>query len=330
MGNDTGRASRHSREIILRTALVSGIALLGCMGFLYFVTGTARSGAGEASRTITITTEYAPSHDAMQMDHGKDMTSMTHYDEGIWVDKEFTVPANIWLTEFSTEFTGESVHNFYLFIKDTEDSWCPENPTAIYSGGTVSARRPLTFDPPYGIFIKKGTTLILRTLYHGKAGETTDVIPSFSVHARFEPAGETARNVPITLHFITPGPCAYTRPLFPVPAHANDLVFSSSQKPFVFPDDGTIIKALAHFHAAYEKGIANTVSLFLNDTEIDSFTTTNIGDGAERNPRLLKDRLVTVHRGDILTMHAIFSNPSAAPVAEGMAIIGFYFAPQKQ
>lgn len=326
MGNDTGR-DRTTRHTLLRIALVSGTALLGCMGLLYFVTGTPQSGDDESDRMITITMKNDPSHDAMQMEHGMDMTYMTHYDEGVWMDKEYTTPRDMWLTEFSTDFTGESVHNFYLFIKDTHDTWCPENPTAIYSGGTVSATRPITFDPPYGIFIKKGTTLVLRGLYH-KMEVSSDTKDSFSIHARYEPAASTTRSVPISLHFITPGPCGYTRPVFPIPPHANNAVYSSAERPFVFPDDGVILKAMAHFHASYKKDIANTVSLFLNDKKIDSFTTTNVGDDAERNPRLLTDKLVTVHKGDILTMQAIFSNPSGAPVPEGMAIIGFYFAPK--
>lgn len=329
MGNDTRRSNK-PRDILLRVVLVSGTGLLACMGLLYYITGAARSGYDEAGRMITITTEYVSSHASMKMGHGMDISSMTHYDEGTWVDKEFTAPEDIWVTEFSSEFTGVSVHNFYVFIKDTHDAWCPDNPTAIYSGGTVSAKRPITFDAPYGVFIKKGTTLILRAFYHEMEGDVSNDTLSFSVHARFEPAASTTRSVPISLYFITPGPCTYTRPVFPVPAHANNVLYSSEQKPFVFPDDGKILKAMAHFHAAYKEGVTNTVRLFLNKNMIDSFTTTNVGDEAERNPRLLTDRLVTIRRGDILTMHAIFSNPSATAVPEGMAIIGFYFAPQKQ
>lgn len=330
MGNDTSSTSRRVRNILLRTTLLACAALLGYMGFVYSVEWSQQPGFDEVGRTITITT--APSPDAMKMSHDShvDRAAMTHYDEGVWVDTEFTVPADVWLTEFSTDFTGASVHNFYLFVKDTHDTWCPENPTAIYSGGTVSAKRPVVFDAPYGVFVTKGTTLILRALYHAEAGESLEEKPSFSVHARFEPADSTTRSIPLSLHFITPGPCTYTRPIFPVPAQANTVLYSSAQKPFVFPDDGKIIKALAHFHAAYEKGVRNTVRLFLNSKEIDSFTTTNVADDAQRNPRLLTDKLVTVRRGDILTMHAIFSNPSDALVPEGMAIIGFYFAPHAQ
>lgn len=327
MSNDAVRYTVPG-NLLLRVAAVSSIALIICMAFLFLITRTY-SEIDRENRTITVSVAFDHSHIPMASDDSShmDMASMTHYDEGVWAEKEFTAPEDMWLTEFSTDFTGESVHNFYLFIKDTHDSWCPENPTAIYSGGTVSSKRPITFDPPYGIFIQKGTTLVLTALYHDAAGESA-VRPTFSVHARYEPAGSTTRSVPISLHFITPGPCTYTRPVFPVPARSKEVVYSSDQKPFVFSDDGTIIRAMAHFHAAYKKGVANTVRLFLNGTTIDSFTTTDVGDGEERNPRLLKDKLVKVHGGDILTMHAIFSNPSAAPVAEGMAIIGFYFAPE--
>ncbi len=262
--------------------------------------------------------------------HGMDMSTMTHYDEGVWVEREFVVPEDVWLTEFSTDFSGISAHNFYLFIKGTRDEWCPENPTAIYSGGTVSAKRPLTFNPPFGVFIKKGTTLVLKALYMAPAGDLPESNISFSVHAEYEPATSSLRTVPIFLHFITPGPCAYTRPIFTVPAYANNAIFSSAEKPFIFSDDGHILKAMAHFHASYEKGIVNTVNIFMNGKMLDSFTTTDVGNDAERNPQLLTDELVRVNGGDILTMQAIFSNPRGTPVAEGMAIFGFYFAPQKQ
>lgn len=332
MRNDTDRTPKHTTRTLLRTILLSGTALLGCMGFLYAVTQTQPSGFDESRHEITITTQFDAPRDAQKSDREPhmDMTYKTHYDEGVWVDKELTVPVDVWITEFSTDFTGESVHNFYLFIKGTHDAWCPNNPTAVYSGGTVSAKRPIVFDPPYGVFVKKGTTLILRALYHEDAGEASHANPSFSVHARYEPAEDSTRSIPVSLYFITPGPCTYTRPVFPVPAHAKDMLYNSAERPFVFPEDGRILKAMAHFHAAYTKGISNTVRLFLNNKEIDAYTTTNVGDDAARNPRLLTDQLVEVHRGDILTMHAIFSNPSATPVPEGMAIIGFYFAPQQQ
>ncbi len=321
---------RFLHSYLFRSVLVTSIVLLGIVGSVH-IAAWRQLTEEEMRGTITITARHAESPDTPPMDHGSraKLAAVTHYDEGAWDEKEFTVQEDMWFTEFSTDFTGSSVHNFYLFVKDSHDTWCPENPTAIYSGGTVSATRPVTFEPPYGVFVKKGTTLVLKSMHHATENGTAESEDTFSVHARYEPAAYSTRSVPVSLHFITPGPCEYTRPVFTVPARTHDVAYSNTQKPFVFTEDGVILKAMAHFHASYDAGLANTVRLLLNDKELDSFTTTNIGDGAERNPRLLAGTLVKIRSGDILTMQAIFSNPSAVNVPEGMAIIGFYFAPQK-
>ena len=283
-------------------------------------------------KSFTIKTDPLPFDPHAGMDMSMNMDGMTHYDMGVWAEGKFIVPEDMWVTGFSSEESGIAPHNFYVFIQDTKDAWCPENPTAIWSGGTVTAQRPTEFESPYGVFLKKGTPLLLKAMFPPEAAapDAQGQLSSFSVHATYEPAAVSERTKKIFLYMITPAPCSISRPVFPIPPHSVNASFTTKNKPFVFSEDGSILKAAAHFHGSYEKGIPNTVRLFLNNSEIDTFTTTNVGNDNERNPELLKKAgPVSVHAGDTLWMEGIFNNPHDSIIPEGMAIIGFYFAPKE-
>jgi hypothetical protein len=320
------------KRIVLTVALMILVGI--AVGLSYSSAHSDGNGPSEEVRqgSFTITTKPLPSDPNASVGMPMNMEGMTHYDEGVWAEGEFIVPEDMWITGFSSEGSGVAPHNFYVFIQNTKDYWCPENPTAIWSGGTVTAQRPTEFQSPYGVFLKKGTPLLLTAMFpvEAEARDAQGQLTSFSVHAAYEPAAVSERTKKIFLYMITPAPCGISRPIFPVPPHSVNASFTTKNKPFVFPEDGSIILAAAHFHAAYEKGIPNTVQLFLNAAQIDGFTTTDIGNGDERNPQLLKKAApVTVHAGDKLWMEAIFNNPSNYIVPEGMAIIGFYFSPKK-
>jgi len=257
----------------------------------------------------------------------------THYDHAVTATSTTTVREDVWVTEFSAEVQGaphQLLHNFYLYVDGQPDTWCPDRDTILWSGGTVSAQKPSVFEEPYGILLEKGTVLRLESLFVDEGGgHGTEHEPSLRVNMRTEPAAVSKRTVPLTYAALTPAPCDLTRPIFRIDAQARDATFSTERRPFIFPSDGRILRTTAHFHASYERGIVNTLRLFLNGSRIDEFASTDVANPAERNPTLLKgESPFPIKKNDVLWMEAVFNNPSDTPVAEGMAIVSFYFAPE--
>jgi hypothetical protein len=256
----------------------------------------------------------------------------THYDHMVWAEGTAIVPHDMWVVGVTSRVEGAphgTLHNAYLAAEGTNDLWCPENPSFVWSGGTVSTRAPLLFDPPYGIFLHEGQRIVLEAAFHN--GSTQGSGEDFH-NVTFEltliggDAGNDSRSRPLKFSMIDPTGCDRHHPIFSIPPRAKHEAYDSKKKPFVFARAAEILRARAHFHGSYEKGVTNVLRLFLNGNLVDEFTSDVITEDAARNPLMLADKLpMPVGAGDALTMEALFDNPSEAPVNEGMAIVGFYY-----
>lgn len=251
----------------------------------------------------------------------------THYDHMEWAEGTLIVPEDMWVTGLSATVEGAPhniLHNAYLSLSNERDAWCPDNPRPLWSGGTVSTKKPSTFEKPYGILLHKGDQLLLEAAFHGEKNDNLDV--TFNVELTYERAGRSTRSQPLLFSMIDPSGCDRHRPIFTIPPQVTAQLYDSKQRPFVFPEDATVLRVGAHFHGSYEEDITNAVRLFLNDTMVDEFKTTTIKNDYDRNPRLGAEALpLSVQAGDKLWMEAAFDNPSDTPVFEGMAIVGFFY-----
>ena len=257
----------------------------------------------------------------------------THYDHMTWAKGAAVVPEDLWITKISASVRGAPraiFHNTYLSIENERDTWCPDNPRFIWSGSTVSTKHATIYDPPYGIFLKKGTVLDLEAAFHNGndegSGESFKAA-SLALDIQYELAPNSDRSKTLRFALIDASGCSRDRPIFTIPAGAKNAAFDTRSRPFVFDHDATILRAAAHFHGSYESSASNTLRLFLNDALIDEFTTQNITDDDARNPRLLQGQSpIPVGAGDTVWMEALFDNPSNVPVYEGMAIVGLYYS----
>jgi|GEM_PF-2739410 len=270
--------------------------------------------------------------DPLRLEAQHALPEHAHYDHAIWAEGEFTAPDAVWITSLSAELVGappDKLHNFFLSRKNTSDAWCPNNPETIWAGGTVTSKQPTVFPSPYGIQLEKGETIVIRAMLTNVADKEHTIYDNVSLRVYAEYTTDRTRTRNVTLYMIGPEACDSSYPIFPLPPHSKNVVYSTKEKPFVFPTDGEIIRARGHYHGSYERDIVNTLRLYMNDQLIEEVSSTNIENDAARNPLLLEDELpLAVTAGDTAWMEAIFSNPSDTIVPEGMALLGLFFAPR--
>lgn len=274
--------------------------------------------------------------DPVRLSAHRMLPGQTHYDHAVWAEGTFTVPEDSWITELSAELEGapaSKVHNFYLYRKDIPDMWCPNNPLAIWAGSTVTSRHATEFPQPYGIQVRKGDVLLVRTMFIDPRDNDDTEYPAVSliVKAGYELSALSKRSRNTALYLIGPHACDTGYPIFPLPPHSLNAVYGTYDRPLVFQEDGQIIKARGHYHGSNEDGkVISTLRLFMNGRLIDEASSPDITDDRARNPVLLKDKIpFSIKKGDSVSMEAILSNPSDEIVPEGMAIVGLFFSPLK-
>jgi hypothetical protein len=243
----------------------------------------------------------------------------------------------MWVTEFSLHITNapqDTIHHLYLY-KVTEHGRIP---LATLGQDTLTSFR---FPPPTGIFLAKGTQIMLEGLLHnaippeGEGGIYKDVSVTVTLSGVPQNAG---RNRPIIFGLLTLSDATST-PLgkevtFTIPAYTSTYVRTSAmsapgagQPSYTFMTDGWIVHMGGHTHG-WQGG--RKIDAVLNGNIVTAYTS---WPEDPKKPWSWKTSAgasyIRVHAGDVLTLSATYTNPSAEPIIGAMGLLGFFFVPDQ-
>ncbi len=309
------------------------------------------SQGGESSSSIALETEIAPVLYPHEHRGGDSVYDPKHY--GFKNSKVWKVPYDLWITSIKPEIENaptQVIHHGTIAVLNEKDQICPslrnKNLKPPYTTGAVKkiysvssdTYNPWIISGNYGIFLKKGTPVVLISMLHnpeppvGPGGIYKNVrlkvilgISRDAKNLKFKPLEY------YKLH-LDDKPCtgAEEQEVFTVPPRTKTFVKKAVPDPagnpgqFIFNRSGTIIGLGGHFHP-WQGG--EKVSVFINDrphTEFYPRLTT-------RDPwswRILSNvRGIRINKGDKISISATYSNPNDYPVRGAMGMLGIIFAP---
>lgn len=189
----------------------------------------------------------------------------------------------------------------------------------------------LTLSEPYAVFVPKGSRLIANAMLHnplppeGPGGTYHDVSVEFSFLRTLAEAPIPA--VPLFLTLVDKD--SRSDDTFTVPAKTTQYVRTASDPQdigkgsYVLPSDGMLVELGAHMHAWQG---AKRIDVFLNGQPLKSFESVQGEEPWEWSTKRLT-LLKRVHKGDVLSLSATYTNEESSPVVGAMAIVAATFAP---
>lgn len=249
---------------------------------------------------------------------------------GMWSYGRIAVEEDTWITSFSVAVrsvpaapaaeAANPVHSFMITKVGVPDTWCSDEDDRIFVSGNGIFRQQggvAAFTAPGAIFVPGGTTLELSVLWHNH----TDVLyrdarASVAIVGMRAPQND-ARFRGIKLLGLTPAGCTGRMVgHVEIPPQSRDYKLAESH-PLVIPADGAIVHASGHFHP--DDG-GKTMRLFLNGEPI--YEISPVPGLRQRDFRKRLEHPIGVHKGDALTMEAVYDNPRNIPDRNAMAIMG--------
>jgi len=276
--------------------------------------------------------------------------SVGDLDHHIWEFSEpFIVEEDVWITSFELFLENAPlavVHHAGVAIANEPNQICPNSPHFAYKKEIFSvtpdmAASPVVFPEPYGLFLSKGTPLILGVMYHNPLppfgpGEvyknvSTGVVMDIQ---RDNPSLQKKKVEYYRLHideFACPG--AVYQEVFTVLPHTENFTkhgdvrgeFDSSR--YTFSRAGSLLYMVSHLHP-WEGG--EKLDVFLNKKQIATFlptrTSSELWSWITPHRTLMSTR---VESGEELSITATYSNPNDVSIIGAMGMLVFYFAPDE-
>ena len=308
----------------VRTALLLIIAL-GGISILSVVGDTLTTSSRLSIMTTPIEELHTHNHN---VGHGDTLASHGHTVDV--VSEVFTVPDDMWVTgaDLITKNAPQFViHHIHLVNMSEKDEFCPQLPQLLFDLGQDSLPSG-EFPEPYGLFLPKGSQLIVTAMLHnpepplGLGEEYRNVSVGFKLHvdrfARFH------HLKPLSFHVVALSDqniCNATT--FEVPPHSKNFVKASSgdASTMTLTRGGTIVALGAHIHA-WEGG--KKLDVFVNDKLVTSFIPKRISETPEVWRTDPYPTSIRVNPGDRITTAATYDNPFDISEDGPMAMLGVY------
>lgn len=262
------------------------------------------------------------------------------YQDSQVVASYFTVPEDAWYVGSSFgKFVNaplETLHHATVYIilsPGKKILLTPKGKQAIVMRGAE------TYPSGHGYYLPKGTELELEARFHNTTDEIYhDVFYELLLYL------VPTKSAPKNMKHMVLYDLGLDRPgeeVFAVPAHAGNYIVSSDEKIssrsyLIFPEDGTIMKLGAHFHA--QDG-GKWLTAFLNGKELYTFFAApakKLGGAALNSDHpvipVLSGHpfLRTVKKGDWITFSVRYDNPTQYPITDAMGKLRVYFVPESQ
>lgn len=253
------------------------------------------------------------------------------------VSEATAAPEDMWVTGMRYEITGApafTLHHGTLFRLDERDLECPaESPRPLLS---LSQDQKHTseahFSEGYGIFIPKGTPLLVDAMFHnpefplGPGVVYKDV--SLKVELILANTNADLKRVDYHLLRLSDTPCGESGHTFAVPPQAEPYVFAGTQENidssrFVASLSSKIIYWGAHLHG-WEGG--QSLNVKKNGEVLELFETVRTPNDPYRYDTPHGNRDISLASGDVISIEATYQNHTGELLRGAMGHLGFYIA----
>lgn len=273
--------------------------------------------------------------------HGHEIGKDSMGDDGHHVGVQspvYVAPHDLWITGMHAQIQGApalTLHHGTIFRMDERDLECPsESPRPIVSIAQDQMHTPeLRFESGYGIFIPKGTPLMLDAMFHNPEPPVGPGEVYENVSLEFDltiAEGDTQMLQPLQYHLLrlSNTPCREYSHTFTVPPQTDSYVFAGTDEPddasqLTVETQSRIVYFGAHVHG-WEGGESLTV--FKNKETIEVLQTEHSPDNTYRFNTPHGPRDLTLEPGDVLSIEARYTNPTESPLRGAMGHLGLYLA----
>lgn len=256
---------------------------------------------------------------------------------GVTSQKTITTK-DMWVKGIRYEIQGApgfTLHHGTIFDLNKRDLECPsESPRPLVSVSQDQQHvSEAHFAEGYGVFIPKGTPLILDAMFHNPSapvgpGETyTDVSLSIDLILADK---DVEQLKPLEYHLLrlSDTPCTGLSHSFSVPPQSNAYVFTGTSEEndasrLAIKKPSRILYWGGHLHG-WEGGKSLTVRK--NDEVVESFETRKDPDVAYRYNTPHGNRDVLLQAGDEISIEAVYENTTDSVVRQAMGHLGLYIA----
>ncbi len=325
---------RYIISALKRSFVIASLLCTAAAAFVGLQVFTAQSAAVLTLETETI--PILPPHD-----HTVGVDSIS--DDGHHVNVrsgEYRAPHDMWVVGMRYEVHGApalTLHHGTIFRLDERDQECPEeSPRPLVSVSQDQQHSPESHFPDgFGVFIPKGTPLLLDAMFHNPQpplgpGETyTDVSLQFDL---LQAEGDTSALKPLSYHLLrlSDTPCRELSHTFTVPPHTESYIFGGTTEAndasrLRVEEPSRIVYWGAHLHG-WEGGKSLTVKK--NGEVIEVFETKRSADDAYRFDTPHGVRNIELKPGDVISTEALYENMTSDPLRGAMGHLGLYMAEQ--
>jgi hypothetical protein len=273
--------------------------------------------------------------------HAVESDSVTDAGHGITITSPIVrIPEDMWVARMRIRVHNAPraiLHHSALWRLDEQHPVCDFSPPMRQIALSASdIEENLEFPAPYGIFLKKGTPVVLQTMVHnplppiGPGGLYRDVYGEIIFEV--ERPMETDRSHELEFHDLVLEDARCSDSTFRVPPYAEHFTRESSvrgaqdRSRYTLPHAGTLVALGTHTHS-WEGGDMTTI--FHNDNPI--IAARPVRSGVEPwswvSPRHFP--FLHLEAGDTLSLSAVYDNTSPSPVRGAMGMAGVYIAPDK-
>lgn len=253
--------------------------------------------------------------------------------------KRFTATDDLWILGSAGgevhNAPNDVLHHSTLVVQDQKQNKCSRKPIDSQSDRTLTLFRggyPTGYGQlGYGQFIKKGTTLVLSSLFHN-ASPTTYYNVFVTLRFKAVRPGNALQNLKaLDLYSITVSD-EECYPYFTVPGQTNGYTKTSSAREsnsyITFPEDGNIIMLHGHYHV--DDG-GKSLTVFLNGKKIHEFPQLKANpDNEVLIPVLVGlPSILSIKKGDTITISTTYDNLSKEDITDAMGQLWIYFSPHR-
>lgn len=259
----------------------------------------------------------------------------TEYGHSVFAYRRFTVPDDFWVEGFESEMVNapeEVIHHGELMYADQPDPECPMSPDGtthtrepIWFVSNLNLNRTFRYPPPYGVYLPKGTELILVGMFHNPDPEREYRRASlrFTIRGRTDIAPD-GQHRHVRYYRIMSEACQRGN-TFIVPPATRDFVRKRQRPPFAMSEGGTIVLLYPHFHFWQE---GKFQAILVNGTVRWKFYAPDPGSTFFRpdppNPNELR-----VAKGDQLDFVTVYDNTTDVLNPDAMAAFTFLLVPDE-
>lgn len=262
------------------------------------------------------------------------------------ISDTLVIQEDIWVTRFETVLENAPMavlHHAGIILPGQKKRICPNSIRGreIFSVTPDMAASPIEFREPYGVFLPKGTSILLGALFHnpmqpfGPGEAYKDV--SVSVVMDIQKDSPTIQKKPLEYYRMHVDdiscPGVVEEEVFIVPPGIEHFVKEGEERNdlnssrYTFSRSGTLVYMISHLHP-WEGG--EEVDVYLNGKQVTALvpvrTSSELWSWIIPHVPSVSTR---VNPGDTLSITATYSNPNPVPVVGAMGMLVFYFAPDE-